>query len=149
MLKYCYSDWILIILDWSASSCYTGTYLRRSVERISIKDGLDHNERLGQILPSKVVTVIRRFIWTVIEDLQEWGASQMEHELHQKDEWEEKCQEVAKTSAAKSNLHKQEILWKNSLPLFNSSVFFPYQSFAALDQPTKLKKHLFLPSWIW
>lgn len=64
------------------------------MERISIKDGLDHNERLGQILPSKVVAVIRRFIWTVIEDLQEWGASQMEHELHQKDEWEEKCQQV-------------------------------------------------------
>lgn len=56
------------------------------MERISIKDGLDHNERLGQILPSKVVAVIRRFIWTVIEDLQEWGPSQMEHELHQKDE---------------------------------------------------------------
>lgn len=56
------------------------------MERISIKDGLNHNERLGEILPSKVVTVIRRFIWTVIEDLQEWGASQMEHELHQKDE---------------------------------------------------------------
>lgn len=62
------------------------------MERISIKDGLDHNERLGQILPSKVVTVIRRFIWTVIEDLQEWGASQMEHELQQKDQQEEKCQ---------------------------------------------------------
>lgn len=59
------------------------------MERISIKDGLNHNERLSEILPSKVVTVIRRFIWAVIEDLQEWGASQMEHELHQKDE---KCQ---------------------------------------------------------
>lgn len=59
------------------------------MERVSIKDGLNHNERLSEILPSKVVTVIRRFIWAVIEDLQEWGASQMEHELQQKDE---KCQ---------------------------------------------------------
>lgn len=56
------------------------------MERISIKDGLDHNEGLGQILSGKVVPVIGRFIWTVIEDLQEWGASQVEDELHQKKE---------------------------------------------------------------
>lgn len=56
------------------------------MERISIKDGLDHNEGLGQILPGKVVPVIRRFIWAVIEDLQERGASQVKDELHQKEE---------------------------------------------------------------
>lgn len=56
------------------------------MERISIKDGLDHNEGLGQILPGKVVPVIGRFIWAVIEDLQERRASQVEDELHQKEE---------------------------------------------------------------
>lgn len=56
------------------------------MERISIKDGLDHNEGLGEILPGKVVPVIGRFIWTVIEDLQERGAPQVEDELQQKEE---------------------------------------------------------------
>lgn len=85
-MKYCYFNGILIILGRLTSSWKTQTHLRRPMERISIKDGLDHNEGLGQILPGKVVPVIGRFIWTVIEHLQEWGAPQVEDELHQKEE---------------------------------------------------------------
>lgn len=52
-----------------------------SVEGIRVKDGLDHDERLRQVLPDKVVPVIGRLIWAVVEHLQEGRSPQVEHEL--------------------------------------------------------------------
>lgn len=106
------------------------------MERIGIKDGLDHNEGLGQILPGEVVPVIGRFIWTVIEDLQEWGASQVEDELHQKEERDKKHQpKLPKLLDSSPVFLKSKFLGKKSTPC-NSSGFFPYQSLAALNYRT-------------
>lgn len=52
------------------------------MEGVGIENGLDHDEGLGQILPGKVVSVIRRLVGTVVEHLKKWRSSQVEHELH-------------------------------------------------------------------
>ena len=56
-------------------------YLRRPVEGVGVEDGLDHDERLSQILPHELVPVVGALIGTVVEHLQEGGPSQVEHEL--------------------------------------------------------------------
>lgn len=52
-----------------------------AVERVGIQDGLDHDEGLGEVLPGKVVPIIRRLVRAIVEDLKEWRPSKMEHEL--------------------------------------------------------------------
>lgn len=52
------------------------------MERVGIQDGLDHDEGLGEVLPGKVVPIIRRLVRAIVEDLKEWRPSKMEHELH-------------------------------------------------------------------
>ena len=59
-----------------------GSYLWGPVEGVGIQDGLDHDEGLGEVLPGKVVPIIRRLVRAVVEDLEEWRPSKMEHELH-------------------------------------------------------------------
>lgn len=59
-------------------------HLWRAVERVGVEDGLYHYERLCQILTHKMMPVVGRLIRTVIEHLQEWGSSQVEHELLRK-----------------------------------------------------------------
>lgn len=54
------------------------------MERVGVEDGLYHYERLCQILTHKMMPVVGRLIRTVIEHLQEWGSSQVEHELLRK-----------------------------------------------------------------
>lgn len=56
-------------------------YLWRTVEGVRVQDGLYHYQRLGQVLPHELVSVIAAFIRTVVEHLQEWRSSQVEHEL--------------------------------------------------------------------
>lgn len=56
-------------------------YLWWPVERVCIQDGLYHYQRLGQILPHKLVSIIGAFIRTVVEHLQKWRPPQMEHKL--------------------------------------------------------------------
>lgn len=51
------------------------------MERVGIQDGLDHDEGLGEVLPGKVVPIIRRLVRAIVEDLKEWRPSKMEHEL--------------------------------------------------------------------
>lgn len=41
------------------------------MEGVCVKDGLDHDQGLGQVLPDEVVPVIGRLIWAVVEHLQE------------------------------------------------------------------------------
>ena len=57
------------------------THLWRSMERVGVEDGLDHDERLGQVLPHEVVPVVGRLVRTVVEHLQERRPPQVEHEL--------------------------------------------------------------------
>lgn len=52
-----------------------------AMKGVGVKDGLHHDERLCQVLPDKVVPVIRRLIWTVVEHLQEGRPPQVEHKL--------------------------------------------------------------------
>ena len=52
------------------------------MEGVGLQDGLDHDEGLGEVLPGKVVPIIRRLVRAVVEDLKEWRPSKMEHELH-------------------------------------------------------------------
>ena len=51
------------------------------MERVGVEDGLDHDERLGQVLPHEVVPVVGRLVRTVVEHLQERRPPQVEHEL--------------------------------------------------------------------
>lgn len=89
---------------WLVPHLVTMAYLRWSIERIGIKNGLDHDERLGQILSGKVMAVIGRFIWAVIKYLKEWRSPQMEHKLCVKDE------------------HKEELQWIFPTPLITTTV---------------------------
>lgn len=52
-----------------------------SVEGVGVENGLDHDERLGQVLPVEVVSVVGALVRTVVEHLQERRAPQVEHEL--------------------------------------------------------------------
>lgn len=56
-------------------------YLRRAVEGVGVEHRLDHDERLRQVLPVEVVSVIRALVRTVVEHLQERRTPQVEHEL--------------------------------------------------------------------
>lgn len=51
------------------------------MERVGVQDGLDHDERLGQVLLDKVVSVVGTLIWAVVEHLQERRPAQVEHKL--------------------------------------------------------------------
>lgn len=51
------------------------------MEGVGVEDGLDHDQGLGQVLPDKVVPVIRRLIGAVVEHLQEGRPPQVEHKL--------------------------------------------------------------------
>lgn len=59
-------------------------YLRRTVEGVGVEHRLDHDERLRQVLPVEVMSVIRALVRTVVEHLQERRTPQVEHELKHK-----------------------------------------------------------------
>ena len=56
-------------------------YFRRPVEGVGVEDGLDHDQRLGLVLPHELVAVVGRLIRTVVEHLEEGRPSQVEHKL--------------------------------------------------------------------
>uniref|UniRef100_A0A6B0UCQ8 Putative secreted protein n=1 Tax=Ixodes ricinus TaxID=34613 RepID=A0A6B0UCQ8_IXORI len=47
--------------------------LRRTAEGVGVQDGLDHDQRLRQVLPVQHVPVIRCFVGTVVEHLEKLG----------------------------------------------------------------------------
>jgi len=51
------------------------------MEGVGVEHGLHHDQRLGQVLPHKVVPVVRGLVGAVVEHLQEGGPPQVEHEL--------------------------------------------------------------------
>lgn len=55
--------------------------LRWSIKAVCVEDGLDHDERLSEVLPHELVPVVGALVWAVVEHLQEWRPPQMEHEL--------------------------------------------------------------------
>lgn len=57
------------------------------MEGVRVEDGLDHDERLSEVLPDKVVPVVGRLVRAVVEHLQEGRPPQVEHELRER--WRE------------------------------------------------------------
>ena len=45
------------------------TYLRWSIKGVGIKDGLDHDEGLGEVLSHELVSVVGTLVWAVVEHL--------------------------------------------------------------------------------
>lgn len=56
-------------------------WFRGSVEGVSIQNGLNHDETLGQILTIQTSSIERRLIRRIVEHLQELRTTQVEHEL--------------------------------------------------------------------
>ena len=55
-------------------------------QRVRIESGLDHNQRVAGIFMVQDMSVESRFIWRVVENLQELTSAKMEHELGVKSE---------------------------------------------------------------
>ena len=56
-------------------------YLRRSIERVGVEDGLHHHQRLSDIFTVELITIVGTLVRAVVEHLEELGPSQVEHEL--------------------------------------------------------------------
>lgn len=57
---------------WKDTTAVQENRLWRAVERVRVEDGLDHDERLRQVLSHELMPIVGRLIGTVIEHLQEW-----------------------------------------------------------------------------
>ena len=51
------------------------------MEGVGIEDGLDHDERIGDIFIVQPMPIEGCLVWTVVEILEELRTTQMEHEL--------------------------------------------------------------------
>ena len=60
---------------------HTHTHLWWATERVSVENGLNHNKTLCNIFTIELVTVVGRFVWAVVEHLEELRATQVKHKL--------------------------------------------------------------------
>lgn len=60
------------------------THLWWSTERVSVKNGLNHDKTLCNIFTVELVAVVGRLVWAVVEHLEELRAPQVKHKLRER-----------------------------------------------------------------